>query len=208
MTDPALDASSVELAEVFRELDSDPDSGLTADEAARRLEREGPNELQPAPLVPRWRKFLAQFQDPLIYLLLAAVVIATVAWWVEGAAGWPIDSIVIAVIVVLNAVLGYSQEAKAEEAVAALQRMTEARATVVRDERMVEVAAREVVRGDLLVLGEGDSIAADARVVEANALRVAEAALTGESTAVSKTTNVLPADLPLGDRTNLSLIHI
>ena len=202
MTTPSSDTSSRELAKVLQELSSDPRTGLTQSAAERRLEREGPNELQAAPPVPAWRRFLAQFQDPLIYLLLAAIGIATVAWWVEGAEGWPIDSVVIAVIVLLNAVLGYSQEAKAEQAVVELQRMTEVRATVVRDGTTVQLPARDVVRGDVLVLGEGDSIAADARVVEANALRVAEAALTGESAAVSKAPGTLPSGLPIGDRTN------
>jgi len=202
VTQPAPDPSTQQLDEVVRELDTDPHRGLSPAEAARRLETEGPNELTPAATVPAWRKLVAQFQDPLIYLLLAAVVIATLAWWVEGAQGWPIDSIVITVIVLLNAVLGYSQESKAEEAVAALQRMTEVQATVVRDGQVLQLSARDVVRGDLLVLAEGDSIAADGLLVEANALRVAEAALTGESTAVSKKPGVLPPDLPIGDRTN------
>lgn len=190
------------LDEILQELGSDARTGLTGAEAARRLAQEGPNELRAVPPVPRWRRFVAHFQDPLVYLLLVAVVIATAAWWVEGGAGWPVDPVVIAVVVLLNAVLGYSQEARAEQAVAALQRMTQVRATVVRDGRVVQVPAREVVRGDLLVLGEGDSVAADGRVVEANALRVAEAALTGESTAVSKAPGTLSADLPVGDRTN------
>ncbi|RIK16118.1 MAG: haloacid dehalogenase [Acidobacteria bacterium] len=194
--------SALELAEVLADLDVDPESGLTEAEATRRLERDGPNELVARAPVPRWRTFLAQFQDPLIYLLLGAVVVATVAWWVEGAHGWPVDPTVIAVIVVLNAVLGYSQEARAEQAVAALQRMTQVQATVLRDGRPFQVPAREVVRGDVLLLGEGDSVAADGRVVTARALQVAEAALTGESTAVSKAPGVLPAGLPLGDRTN------
>ncbi|WP_324616612.1 cation-translocating P-type ATPase [Ornithinimicrobium avium] len=202
MAVPSSEGSALGRAEAVADLGVDPEAGLSGPEAARRLERDGPNALVASAPVPRWRTFLAQFQDPLIYLLLAAVVVATGAWWVEGAGGWPVDSVVIAVIVVLNAVLGYSQETRAEQAVAALQRMTEVRATVVRGGRAVQVPAREVVLGDVLVLAEGDSVAADARVVTANALRVAEAALTGESTAVSKAPGTLPDDLPLGDRTN------
>ncbi|MFK5583290.1 cation-translocating P-type ATPase [Serinicoccus sp. LYQ131] len=196
------DTYSVELAHVLRELGSDPDDGLTQVQAAHRLASTGLNVLRAQPPVLRWRKVLAQFQDPLIYLLLAAIVVSGGAWWVEGAAGWPIDAVVIAVIVVLNAVLGYSQEAKAERAVAALQRMTEVHATVRRDGRTVDVPVDEIVPGELLVLSEGDSVGADARLVEANSLQVAEAALTGESTAVSKAPATLSTDLPLGDRTN------
>lgn len=196
------DTYSVELAHVLRELGSDPDDGLTQVQAAHRLVSTGLNVLRAQPPVPRWRKVLAQFQDPLIYLLLAAIVVSGGAWWVEGAAGWPVDAVVIAVIVVLNAVLGYSQEAKAERAVAALQRMTEVHATVRRDGRTVDVPVDEIVPGELLVLSEGDSVGADARLVEANSLQVAEAALTGESTAVSKAPATLSTDLPLGERTN------
>ena len=109
--------------DVAAELVTDVSRGLTSAEAALRLARYGPNELEAAAAVPAWRKFLAQFADPLIYLLLAAVVVSLVAWVAEGAEGVPYEAIVIAVIVVLNAVLGYVQEARAEQAVAALQRM-------------------------------------------------------------------------------------
>jgi len=198
-----VNPSALTLDEVFSQVDSDPDRGLSAAEAARRLAADGPNELEGAPPVPAWRKLVAQFQDPLIYLLLAAVVIATAAWLVDGAQGLPTDSIVITLIVIANAVLGYSQEAKAEQAVAALQRMTESNVTVVRGGETQVVPASELVRGDLMVLAEGDSVGADGRVVRANALRVAEAALTGESTAVTKRPGVLAGGEPLGDRTNM-----
>ena len=115
-------------------------------EAARRLARDGPNELRSAQPVPAWRRLLAQFRDPLIYLLLAAIAISLLAWWVEGAAGWPIDALVIALIVVANAVLGYVQEAKAGNAVAALARMTAVTSSVIRDGRMQRVASAELVR--------------------------------------------------------------
>ncbi|QDO89796.1 cation-translocating P-type ATPase [Ornithinimicrobium ciconiae] len=196
-------ASTLELPDVVAQLGTDPERGLGAAEAARRLAAEGANELQVAPPVPTWRKILAQFQDPLIYLLLVAVVIATLAWVVEGAQGLPTDSIVITLIVIANAILGYSQEARAEQAVAALQRMTESSATVVRDGETQVVPAAEIVRGDVLLLAEGDSVGADGRVVEANALRVAEASLTGESTAVAKSPGVLAGGEALGDRTNM-----
>ena len=195
--------STTKLAEIVRVVDTNPERGLTEVQAAARLEADGPNELRSAPPVPTWRKVLSQFQDPLIYLLLAAVVIATIAWVVEGANGLPTDSIVITLIVIANAILGYSQEARAEEAVAALQRMTASHATVIRDGRTQLVPASDLVCGDLLVLSEGDSIGADGRVVQANALRVAEASLTGESTAVTKRPGVLAGGEPLGDRTNM-----
>ena len=177
------DAWRREAEEVAATLGTDVSRGLSAAEAASRLARYGPNELEPAERVPAWRKLLAQFADPLIYLLLAAVVVSLVAWAVEGAEAVPFEAIVIAVIVVLNAVLGYVQEARAEQAVAALQRMAAATAGVVRDGREQRVPAAEVVPGDVLLLAEGDAVSADARLVEAASLTVAEASLTGESEA-------------------------
>jgi len=189
--------------EVAAELGTDLRRGLTSAEAAARLQRYGRNELAEAAAVPTWRKLLAQFHDPLIYLLLVAVAVSLVAWAVEGAEEVPFEAIVIAVIVVLNAVLGYVQEARAERAVAALQQMSAATAGVIRDGREERVPAAEVVPGDLLVLAEGDAVAADARLVEAASLTVAEAALTGESEPVLKDVAVIEGPAGLGDRLNM-----
>ena len=133
MTEPPApdDPSLQEVNDLAQSLGTDLDKGLTAQEAARRLTQDGPNELRAAPPVPAWRRLLAQFQDPLIYLLLAAIAVALLAWGIEGRVGWPIDAIVIAAIVLLNGVLGYAQEAKAENAVAALARMTAVASSVV-----------------------------------------------------------------------------
>ena len=124
-----------DVAEIAAELDADVRNGLTSAGAADRFARHGRNELDAAEVVPKWRKLLDQFVDPLIYLLLGAVVVSLVAWILEGAEGVPFEVVVISVIVLLNAVLGYVQEARAEQAVAALQRMTATTATVVRDGR-------------------------------------------------------------------------
>ena len=197
------DISVAEAADVARRLDVDPETGLSDAEAARRLAADGPNELRPKKPVPFWRKVLAQFQDPLIYLLLVAVVISLIAWWVDGASGVPVDATVIAAIVLLNAFLGYTQEAKAEDAVAALGVMTAASSTVLREGRLTTVPSTELVRGDVLVLSEGDAVGADARLLEATALRVQEASLTGESQAVTKEPASLAAPSAIGDRTNM-----
>ena len=198
-TDPwRLDAQVV-----ARSQGTDPARGLTAGEAAARLARVGRNQLAAAAPVPRWRKLLAQFRDPLVYLLLVAVAVSLVAWIFEGRQGAPVDSLVIVVIVIANAVLGYVQEAKAEQAVAALQRMAASTASVVRDGNVSRIPADELVPGDLLVLAEGDAVGADGRLVQAATLRVAEASLTGESEPVLKQSAKLAEPAALGDRLNM-----
>ena len=192
------DASTVAV-----ERGTDTRVGLTAEEAARRLAEIGPNRLDAAAQVPAWRKLLAQFEDPLVYLLLAAVAISLVTWVIDGTEGAPFEAIVIAVILIANALLGYMQEARAEQAVAALQRMTAVMSTVVRDGVAVRVPADELVPGDLLALAEGDAVSADGRLVEAATLMIAEASLTGESEPVLKDAATLTGDVALGDRLNM-----
>lgn len=194
--DPSLLAASA----VADTLGTDIGTGLSAGEAARRLARRGPNALNVASPVPKWRRLLAQFHDPLIYLLLAAILVALIAWQIEGGAGWPVDAIVITLVVLFNAALGYVQEARAENAVAALARMTAVTSSVLRDGRPQRIPSAELVPGDLLMLAEGDAVGADARLLRAAALRVQEASLTGESEAVLKDPQTLPAPAPPGDR--------
>ena len=197
------DPSVMEAGAVATALAVDVGNGLNATEATRRRAQNGPNELRAAPRVPAWRRALAQFHEPLIYLLLAAVFIALLAWWVEGRVGWPADAIVIAAVVLLNGVLGHVQEAKAHNAVAALAKMTAATTTVLRDGKEQRVPSAELVRGDVIVLAEGDAVGADARLLQATSLRVQEAALTGESEAVLKAIATLPAPAPLADQLNM-----
>lgn len=177
--------------------------GLSEKEAAERLSEHGLNRLDAAPEVPVWRKFLRQFADPLVYLLLAAIVISVVAWLFERDEGIPFEAIVIAAIVILNAVLGHVQEARAERAVAALQRMAAPMAGVIRDGRKQRIPATGVVPGDVLLLEEGDAVCADARLVETSSLKIAEASLTGESESVLKMTDALTGATALGDRVNM-----
>ncbi len=192
-----------DASEVADELDVELTTGLSSAEAADRLARDGPNVLDAAEQVSAWRKLLRQFDDPLIYLLLVAIVVSFIAWLLEGHEGVPFEVIVILVIVVLNAVLGYWQQARAEQAVAALQRMAAATAGVVRDGRDTRVPAAEMVRGDVLTLAEGDAVSADARLVEAASLMIAEASLTGESEAVLKDVAAIVEPVGLGDRVNM-----
>ena len=195
-----LHPSVVEIDDLAGALHTDLEQGLSASDAARILAEHGPNELRGTPTTPTWRKVLAQFQDPLIYLLLGAVLVSLVAWSAEGGAGLPVDAIVIGIVVVLNAVLGYAQEARAEHAVAALQKMTAVTSAVVRDGRLTRVPSDQLVPGDVLVLGEGDAVGADARLTLSAALRVQEASLTGESEAVSKEVRTETGPAALGDQ--------
>jgi magnesium-transporting ATPase (P-type) len=144
----------------------------------------------------------------LVYLLGAAAVVALVAWWFEvrnlaGATGWPLDAIVIACVVMLNAVLGWLQESKAAQAVAALAKMTTATSAVLRDGAVTRVPSSQLVKGDLVVLTEGDAVGADARLVQVAALKLMEAPLTGESEAVLKDATLLAGPVALGDRLDM-----
>ncbi len=172
-----------------------PSLGLTTAEAGQRLEQVGRNEIQrgkgPSPL----KMLLAQFASPLIWLLLAATVISATL-------GEIADAIAIGVIVVLNALVGFFQEYRAERALLALRSLTAPRARVLRDGRQGVVPAAEIVPGDLLLLEAGDIVAADARLTETHVLSTNEAALTGESVPSEKDTKQAPADAPLAERHN------
>jgi P-type Ca2+ transporter type 2C len=203
LNDPAAAPHAADVAAVVAALASDTAVGLTSAEAERRLASIGPNALTAERPVPRWRRFLGQFASPLVILLLGATLVSLVAWMLEGTSTAPYEALVILAIVVANATLGYVQEARAEAAVANLRAMTAARATVLRDGVRGLVAVDAVVPGDMLVIGEGAVVPADARIVDAVSLRTIEAALTGESGPVSKQPAPVPADLLAADRTNM-----
>jgi P-type Ca2+ transporter type 2C len=188
---------------IAERLGTDVARGLTDAQAAERLERFGPNQLEAAEPVPAWRRLAEQFQDPLVYLLLAAVAVSLFAWLLEGGEDVPFEVVVISLILVANALLGYVQEARAEQAVAALQRMAAVTAGVVRDGALRRAVTTDIVPGDVLVLAEGDAVAADARLAEAASLTVAEASLTGESEPVLKDSATLTGPVALGDRLDM-----
>lgn len=193
----------VAVDDLITQLDTDRTRGLPPSEAEARLRLHGPNEL-PAPRpVPEWVKFLRQFADPLIILLLFASAISLTAWLIEGAHGIPYETLTIVAIVIFNSVLGYLQERHAEEAVEALKAMAAPTARVLRDGEPCQIPAREVVPGDILLIEEGDTLPADARVIESIVLRVAEAALTGESSPASKNPEVIAAEAGIGDQENM-----
>src|SRR5215211_4491713 len=189
--------------EVIASLQSDGRRGLNAAEASARLERHGRNELAAEQPVPKWRRFLAQFEDVLVILLLVATGISLALWFAERGGALPYEAIAIFAVVLLNATIGYLQEARAEAAVAALRAMSAAHATVVRGSERRTVGAVELVPGDLILVGEGDTIPADARLIETAALQTAEAALTGESLPVAKGIDPIGDEAALGDRHNM-----
>jgi Ca2+-transporting ATPase len=178
------------------QLGTDVARGLSLQEAAGRLEQTGPNELRKGEAISPLSILLSQFRSLVIWVLISAAV-------VSAALGELIDGVAIIAIVVLNGVIGFFQEYRAERAAAALARLTAPRAKVVRDGQAAVIAALEVVRGDVLLFEAGDLVAADARLVEASALRVNEAPLTGESQPVEKQTGVCALDTPLADRHNM-----
>jgi len=191
------------VTEIVEALTTDAVRGLTKEEARARLGRYGKNELATEKPVPGWRKFLAQFQDVLVILLLVATAISAALWLYERDAALPYEAIAIFSIVLLNAVMGYVQTARAEEAIASLRAMSPAEATVFRDGERRIVPASELVPGDVILVEEGNTIAADARVIESTALKTAEAALTGESLPVSKDADQISEEAQLGDRKNM-----
>ncbi len=172
-------------------------SGLSADEARRRLESVGPNVLQAAHRTSPWRLLAAQFSNVLIVILLVATALSALL-------GHVVEAVAITVIVLFAVLLGFVQEFRAERAIDALREMAAPRATVVRDGEEVELPARDVVPGDLLVLNAGNRIAADGRLVRAVNLKAQEAALTGESTPIPKHADTLyAADAPVAERRNM-----
>jgi Ca2+-transporting ATPase len=189
--------------EVLAALGTSAQDGLSQEEARARLARYGKNELTVGKPVPRWRKFLAQFQDVLVILLLIATSISAGLWLYERDSALPYEALAIFAVVLLNAVMGYIQESRAEQAVAALRQMSAAHATVVRDGARQSIAATEVVPGDVILIEEGDTIPADARVIHSTALQTTEAALTGESLPVSKDAVRITEEVGLGDRHNM-----
>src|SRR5450759_1897224 len=184
-------------SEVAASLGTDALAGLTADEAAARLAATGPNLLTPPTRTPAWKQFIGQFNDLMIWVLLAAVVVSALD-------GELVDAVAITAILLLNGVLGVLQEYRAERAMEALEEMAAPVAAVIRGGVETEVAASQLVPGDVVLLESGDKVPADGRLLEAAALRVEEASLTGESLPSSKTSEALvEEELPLGDRTNM-----
>ncbi len=184
-------------AGVLRQLGVDPAQGLAAAEVARRQKESGPNRVTPRRGTPLWRKFLRQFHQPLVYILLVAVgVTASLGEWIDAA--------VILGVVLVNAVFGFLQESKAEHAIAALARMVVTENNVRRDGRTQRVPSEALVPGDIVLLQPGDRVPADLRLLSLKGLQADESALTGESVPIDKRTDPLPPETLLADRRNLA----
>ncbi len=213
-----------ETAAVLGELDSS-ESGLSPDEAGRRLERDGRNKLAEPKRASLIRRFLAQLADPMIIILIVAAVISAVTsvyeGHVSGEGAFSTDTVIILAVVVINAVLGVLQESKAEQAIDALQKMSAATSHVLRGGEVMTVPSEELAVGDIVLLEAGDAVPADCRIIECASLKAEESALTGESVPVDKQSEPLGSgkqtesgssdnkqssadgDVPLGDRRNM-----
>jgi Ca2+-transporting ATPase len=165
-----------------------PPQGLSSAEARRRLAERGPNAVAEAAPPPLWRRSVRQFQSPLIYILLFALAFDLGTWIHEGTGGWPAGSLVIALVLLLNAGLGVLQEYRSEHALAQLRELAAPQAWVLRDGRLARIASAEIVPGDVVRLEAGERVPADARLAEARGLLLDEAVLTGESLPVEKAT--------------------
>ena len=183
------------LDDLYRQFETQS-SGLASEEAAHRLEIHGFNELQTRTRIHPLRIFLNQFKSFIIYILLFAVMFSLLI-------GEYVDSIIILIILLLNAIIGFCQELSAHKSLEALKKISTVRATVLRSGRRKVVAAKELVPGDIIQLEAGDKVPADARIIAAVQLRVDESPLTGESVPVEKNPQLIVTELPLGDRRNM-----
>ena len=191
----------VPAAEVVKRLAVDPAVGLSGRRVAELLERDGPNELPAEPPVSGWKRFLEQYRSYMQVILVAAAIVSlAIKQWSTG--------VLLILITVLNSVVGLRQEGKAESAMNALQAMVKATARVRRDGSEAEIAAEDVVVGDVVLLAAGDEVPADGRIIEASSLQIDESALTGESVPASKGVEVPEGtDLAPGEQSDMAFMH-
>ena len=195
-----------DTSEVLSQVGSS-EAGLSSAEAAKRLERDGRNELAAEKKDSLIKRFFAQMADPMIIILIVAAAISAVTGIYEEGIEGITDTVIILIVVIVNAVLGVYQESKAEKAIEALQAMSAATSKVLRDGKVCIVPSAELVVGDVVLLEAGDAVPADGRIIESASLQIEEAALTGESVPVYKFIDIIDlkesSDVPLGDRKNM-----
>lgn len=191
-------------SEVFGEIKS-TENGLTSEQARRRSAETGKNKLAEGKKTPLILRFLSQFADPMIIILIAAAVISAITSVLQKE--FPSDVIIIMFVVIVNAILGVYQESKAEKAIEALQKMAAATTKVLRDGKVCEIPSEDLTVGDVVLLEAGDAVPADGRIFESASLKIEESALTGESVPVNKFIKAIglegQKDVPLGDRKNM-----
>ncbi|WP_297033802.1 cation-translocating P-type ATPase [uncultured Enorma sp.] len=189
--------------DVLSEQSTNAETGLTSAEAQTRAAKFGPNKLKEEEKTPLWIRFFQQMADPMVIMLIVAAVISAVTGMIQGESEWA-DVVIIMAVVIINSALGVIQEAKSEEALAALQEMSAAQSKVIRDGKQISLHSSELVPGDIVLL---DAVPADCRVLESASMKIEEAALTGESVPVEKHTDLIALDgaddVPLGDRKNM-----
>lgn len=192
--------------DVLKEQSTSADAGLSTAEAQTRQAKFGPNKLKEEEKTPLWIRFFQQMADPMVIMLIVAAVISAVTGMIQGESEWA-DVVIIMAVVIINSALGVIQEAKSEEALAALQEMSAAQSKVIRDGKQISLHSSELVPGDIVLLEAGDAVPADCRVLESASMKIEEAALTGESVPVEKHTDSIALDgaddVPLGDRKNM-----
>ncbi len=189
--------------EVLKNVNSNPITGLSEEEAQKRLEQNGHNKLKEAKKDSLLKRFFKQLADPMIIILIIAAAVSALTAVFGPEPEFPTDTLIILAVVLINAILGVFQEAKAEKAIEALQAMTSAMSKVIRDGKHLQVKSEDLVVGDIIVLEAGDDVPADARILESASLKIEEAALTGESVPVEKHEDVLSGEVSLGDRKNM-----
>lgn len=193
--------------ETIAQAETDPKIGLTQNEAKQRLEKYGKNVLPPPPRKSKWRILINQFNDLLIYILIFAAIVTLALSLINSDGNYSLeyffDAIVITLVLIINAVLGFYQEYKAEIAVQSLQSMLSDETTVIRDGKPQVIVSENLVVGDLVEIQTGEKLSADIRVIDANNLKVNESALTGESLPITVNTAALPQNTPLADRKNM-----
>ncbi|MBD3379533.1 MAG: HAD-IC family P-type ATPase [Candidatus Omnitrophica bacterium] len=187
----------VDIKEAAASLDVDLEKGLSEEEIERRKEEYGPNEIAGKKKRSALMRFLDNFKEPLIYILLVAALVSFLI-------GERVDAAVIFGVALINAIVSFIQESKAENAIYALSKSMVTRAKVIRNGKTIEVASRDIVPGDLVVISSGDKVSSDMRLVETRDLQINEASLTGESVPVSKNTDATPEDTVLGDQTGMA----
>ena len=196
-----------QIDSVFKHVNSS-EQGLSTAEAERRLAENGKNKLEEGKKKTTIQRVFEQLSDPMIIILIIAAFISAVTEWIEHGFGFPTDTVIILVVVVINTVLGVIQESKAEAAIEALQEMSAATSKVLRDGKLVSVRSEDLVIGDIVILEAGDAVPADCRIFESASMKIEEAALTGESVPVGKIIEVLNGgeknEVALGDRKNMA----